>query len=1627
MFKNLFFIVILFILAATPNVIAQHAEMKDVVFIQNKGQWESKIKYKADLFAGALFCENNQLTFVLEDFEKARSLKTKSYTLRDSLKESDFQIPTHAYQMEFKHSNEPIITGDYKTPEYFNFFLGNNKETWTSNVFGYGKILYQGIYKGINFNLYPNQHQLKYDFTVAPGSNPNDIQIEYKGVDRIYLKNGNLEINTSVNSVTEIRPYAYQLIDGDTIKINCNFNLRKNTLSYEFPDGYNEKYPLVIDPDLIFASYSGSTTDNWGYTATFDDDGFLYAGGVAFGLGYPTTIGAYQTTFGGANTDIAISKYDTTGNFLIYSTYLGGSGIDVPHSLIVNKTNELIVYGTTGSVNFPTTAGAYDATYNGGTPYTLTYVLNFTGTDMIISKLSADGASLLASTYFGGSGNDGMNSGVGLKVNYADEVRGEVSIDNNNNVYIVTSTQSLNLPTTSGVFQPTFGGGTHDGCIVKMDGNLSNLIWCSYIGGTGVDAAYAIALDENEDIYISGGTSSPNFPIIAGAEQPTFAGGTADGFITKIRKNGTAILYSTFWGSNFYDQLYLLEIDKNSNVYVLGQTKALGNYFIKNALWNNPGGGQVITKFTATLDSVIWSTVFGKATGVPDISPSAFMVDLCNKIYMSGWGGAVNGQAGGNTTGLETTIDAKQASTDGSDYYLLVINDDASDIVYGSFLGGNQSQEHVDGGTSRFDRKGRIYQNVCAGCGGRSDFPVTTSMNTNNSFNCNNAVFKFDFNLPVVLADFELPPVICIPDQNPVIFNNTSEGAATYSWKFGDGTTSTLQNPSHTYSTPGNYTVTLIVSNSGTCNFSDTISKQLLVLSNNPSSLPTIPVCYGTGVQIGYLPYADTSVHYTWTPITGLSDPNISNPVADPVVSTTYNVKVSNGICEANVTQIVKVYDLKMEAGPDRNVCSTNFSLTANSFGDANSFIWSSNPNFSDTLNLNLNDSIAIANITSGTQTYYVKGSSDQCDAIDSVKITLKMANVLADPDKVVCFGDSTTIHATNLISGDNLNYNWAPTSNIISGGTTNTINAYTPSTTTFIVTATNQYGCQAIDSIKISISNPGFSNPIIQNIKCYGDCTGKVKISPSGGYPSYSYNWSTGTSADSIANLCHGTYKVTISDAYSCEAIKSITLNQPDSLHVIISDSGFVICNGLCDAHSGVTVSGGLTPYNYLWNDGQTTATAINLCGGDYTVKITDFNLCSKLIEVPIHDTSSFEAHILSKTDATCYQLCNGKASVVASSGATPYNYIWSNPDSSITNSIDSLCASNYFVTVTDANNCLRKVFVTITEPTQIAVDNDSIKDVTCYNLTNGYAKLNVSGGTPGYTYNWNNIYSGNEQSSLPDGTYIITITDANECEIYDTIVIKEPTPLVLTTDTNQTTCLTSCDGEAWVFASGSVPAYSYFWSNSDTTSYIETLCSGTHYVTVTDQNNCKKYASVTIAAGNYTLSVTASISMDTIYESQQVQLQAYPANGYTYQWSPANILNNPNIANPIAAPLSNTEFTVTVTDSLGCANIASVKIHVKDINCGEPDIFIPNAFSPDGDGFNDVLYVRGNVIENLYFAIYDRWGEKVFETNDQSIGWDGTFRGKPLDPSVYVFYVEAGCISKEKFFKKGNITLIR
>ncbi|MFO7867839.1 MAG: SBBP repeat-containing protein, partial [Bacteroidales bacterium] len=590
-----------------------YAQSPYIRFSENKNQWPDQVQYRASLYGGYVYAENKGLTyqffedgglshshagiekteFSLEDIKKSldnlqdSTIHTKDTSHNHSSQQNE-NISIHTYRVLFKKMNKKCeVSATQSIPGIENYYIGNDPSKWAESVRTYKRITYKNLYKKIDLELYDNKGTLKYDFIIHPRARAKKIQLQYAGIRKMEVSDdGNLVIYTSVNKVIEHKPYAFQIINGDTIDVECNYKIDDFTVSFDI-EKYDKKEILYIDPELIFSTYSGSTADNWGFTATYDYENNAFAGGIVDNHGYPTNTGAYQEDFGGGSWDVGIIKYNPEGTERKYATYLGGNSAEMPHSLIVDKNNNLLILGTTSSKDFPT-VHAYNSSFNGGKSIIYNNVQEFNnGTDIFVAKLNPDGTQLLASTYIGGSENDGLNfdgepiyyGRDSLYYNYGDGARGEIMIDEDDNVYVATTTFSDDFPVVNA--SQSFSGGIQDAVIFKFNSTLSTLLWSTYFGGESKDAAYSVDIhEENNAVYVSGGTCSQSVSMPSGGFMSSRIGGKVDAFVLRMNKSMGALENATFYGSEGYDQAHFVRANQSGDVFIFGQTTAEGTELI---------------------------------------------------------------------------------------------------------------------------------------------------------------------------------------------------------------------------------------------------------------------------------------------------------------------------------------------------------------------------------------------------------------------------------------------------------------------------------------------------------------------------------------------------------------------------------------------------------------------------------------------------------------------------------------------------------------------------------------------------------------------------------------------------------------------------------------------------------------------------------------------------------------------------------------------------------------------------------------------------------------------------------------------------------------------------------------
>ncbi|MEN9700105.1 MAG: hypothetical protein RLZZ301_1303 [Bacteroidota bacterium] len=1067
------------------------AQFQGAEFVENKGQWPSDVRFMAKEGAAKLWLGDSSFLVQLTDY-------------------SDLEAAHHHQQVKdnpsIKHAlikvqflgvgTDVLFFVKGASGHQYNFFLGKDQTRWAKGVKGYSSVQYAHFYPDIHLNwAYENGHY-KYSFFIEPGASSDQIRWTYGPTDHVKLSKGRLLLKTELGECIEEVPYAYQEIKGRRVAIDCEYIERSPGIFTYKLGHYDPDLPLVIDPVLVFATYNGATSDNFGMSATYGHDGSAYAAGMVYGNNFPLpSLASYDissnfTTIAGnyGITDVFVTRYNPTGSTMMWSTFLGGGdnfqGTETAHSLICDSLNNIYLMGATSSIDFPTSAGAFQATHGGGTPNTNFYFngvyFGAQGTDLYLAKLSANGQNLLGATYVGGADNDGVNyrsvslpynsvaAYDSLTTNYGDQFRGELYLDHAGSILVASCTRSANFPMQS-PFQAAKAAG-QDAVVFRVNPSFNALQFSSFYGGNKDDAAYSIKTDTLGALVFAGGTCSTNLAGTTGGYQSAFNGGKTDGFVVKLNPTGTIIQKASYVGATYYDQAFFVEIDRNNNIYLLGQS--VGAVFpVNNALYSNPGSSQFVLKLNPNLTANLASTVIGNGSSGINISPAAFLVDICGNIYISGWGANILQSA--PLVNMPISANAFQTSSTGFDFYLMVLKQNFAGLLYATYMGGPVSHEHVDGGTSRFDKNGVVYQSVCGGCGGHSDFPTPPGVwsNQNNSNNCNNLVFKFDFQL-IPTAQFTSSNLVGCADLS-VTFQNTSTQGDAYLWDFGNGdTTSTVFNPTVTYQTPGTYEVSLQVTDS-VCLITDTALIQLQVLSPVQLNLTdTISLCSNSPYVLTAFTNG-TASQFIWSVQANLSSPlnNLSDSSIVVNQAQWYYCQASNGYCSV-LDSVYVAFGVPLQASftlPDTLACAPFSIQIDNNSSTTTSWLW-------DFGNGQLDSTTFSPNLTytvPGTYTIqlFIQDSICQGAAQSSVQVLVGPAlNVSASPDIVLCSSIDTTLQAT--ISGTATSLIWSSSASF--NDTLNVANASTlvltaPQTGWYYVQALSAY-CSRTDSVLISV-----------------------------------------------------------------------------------------------------------------------------------------------------------------------------------------------------------------------------------------------------------------------------------------------------------------------------------------------------------------------------------------------------------------------------------------------------------------------------------------------------------------------------------------------------------------------------
>ncbi|ACL17090.1 PKD domain-containing protein [Methanosphaerula palustris] len=905
-------------------------------FIENQGQSPDVVKYQVNAAGHSIA------------FEPDRIVLAASQDVNNTTKSAEVT-------MTFPGSSaSPAIAGLDRLPGNASFFLGNDSSRWQSDVPTYRSVEYQQLYPGIDLRYNGTQGVLKREFVVAPGTSPDQIAIAYDGIDGLAIaENGSLAITTSLGVLTDEAPVAYQAIDGIKVPVTSSYRLKDDGTVGFTVGAYDQSRPLVIDPTLLYSSYFGGSNQDFITRVRLDSAGNIYLAGLTSSADF--TIQNSNQAPGGSN-DAFVTKLNPEGTAVLYSSYLGGSGDDVVRGMSIDGSGNIYLAGVTASTDFPlqspfqltnnegkagfvtklnpsNPAGSqlvYSTYIDGNTgngvstgangivadPSGGAYVAGvsnsptlpvtadaaqpaLSGTyDAYLARIGSDG-SLMYLTYLGGAKDEGGSNYVST-AGSTPGIMG-IGLDSAGNVYVSGSTKSTDFPTLN-PYQSVHGGTTTvtDAFVAKYTATGSK-VYATYLGGTTSDVAYDLAVDPAGAVYVTGNTGSTNFPLVNPAQSAMK--GTSTAFITKIDPSGTSLDYSTYWGgSSGTNTPYSIAVDGAGDAYVAGATLSTDYPIINGAQSAFSGRTDGFVVKFGPAGNALYSTVIG-GNG-----------ENCNNFF---YGIGVNDQGdavvGGSTSSnYPTTASAiQQTNRDTLPGYcgiFSILTDKAvadftatpttgyaplsvqfNDTSKGSPT--NWSWDFGDNATSTEQNATHTY--TAAGL-------YSVNLTASNSLGSTH-LQKTDY--ITVLDRPGLPEANFTANVTngtaplAVQFNDTSLGGnlTAWSWVFGDGATSTEQNPVHTYAAGGNYTVNLTVTNSGGSNSTEKVD--YISVARQPLPEANFTANVTTGIAPLSVQFNDTSLGANLTAWSwAFGDGNISteqNPIHTYATTGSYSVNLT--------------------------------------------------------------------------------------------------------------------------------------------------------------------------------------------------------------------------------------------------------------------------------------------------------------------------------------------------------------------------------------------------------------------------------------------------------------------------------------------------------------------------------------------------------------------------------------------------------------------------------------------------------------------------------------------------------------------------------------------------------------
>lgn len=632
-------------------------------FVPNEGQWDSRLKFRADLFTGALAVTDRELIFSLLSFDPGQAEGTAGDSDLPAAAENRARLLVFK-EIFLAGNGQPAVlfpSGQQPAGTSVAYFRGQNSGSWKSKLTGFNSVGLGEVYPGIKVELRASAGNVEKFFFLQPGSRVGDINIKVEGIETLSLSDeGHLVLHSAAGPLEMVRPVGYQEIEGRREYVEVAYEVRsQNEYGFKILGTYNSDKTLVIDPALNALSAStfiGGTGNDRGFCIGLNAEGQVYVAGYTvsvFQSDFPTTAGVIDTSANGSY-DIFISRLNNSLTQLEASTYLGGQGADYVYGMSIGPDGHVFLTGITSSRDFPVTGGSFQSQYRGG-EY-----------DAFVVKISPDLDQLVGSTYLGGSGID-YGAAISLIPNSHDML------------VVVGMTDSPDFPATAGSYSQSLQGG-QDAFVAVLSDGLGSMFRATLIGGSDYDIASSVAVDGAGNFWVAGRTRSPDFPVTSGAFDRTY-NGDYDGFVLRLGPMLDYLYSSTYIGGSGADYLYSLAIHGSIDpvVYVAGHTSSSDFPVTENAFDRTLSGNSdiFVTKFDTSLSWLIGSTYLG---GIMEEGCRALVVDSHGNPYISGYSRSLN---------YPITLNTYDPSQNGGwDVVVTKLSVKLSALLASTFLGG---------------------------------------------------------------------------------------------------------------------------------------------------------------------------------------------------------------------------------------------------------------------------------------------------------------------------------------------------------------------------------------------------------------------------------------------------------------------------------------------------------------------------------------------------------------------------------------------------------------------------------------------------------------------------------------------------------------------------------------------------------------------------------------------------------------------------------------------------------------------------------------------------------------------------------------------------------------------------